>query len=84
MPQCLTVPPEPLASGNTIKVCYGGTPNTTVTVTIDNGGSPPITQQLSIDLGPSGEGCAEWTVPEWSGAVFSCGGDCPSLTRAIA
>lgn len=78
----ITVSPNPLSAGGTATVTFsGGTPNSTVRVSINDGTSPPDTKTDAVDvrLDGNGEGQATWPVPAsgWSFAIFTAPGANP-------
>ena len=62
----ITVSPANLTAGATATVCVKNSshPGTTINVRIDNGEGDE--QLLEIELDADGNGCAEWTVPNWA------------------
>jgi hypothetical protein len=73
------VSPDPLSAGGTATITIsGGTPDSSVTVSINNGASPPNTKSDSVPvtLDANGDGQATWPVPAsgWSTAIFSTPG----------
>lgn len=82
------VSPDPLSAGGTATVSFsGGTPSSSVTVSISNGASPPFTQTASVEitLDANGDGQAPWPVPSsgWSLAIFSAPGASPVGLQVI-
>lgn len=76
------VSPNPLSAGGTATITIsGGTPNSSVTVSINDGTSPPHTKtdSVNVTLDANGDGQATWPVPAsgWSFAIFSAPGASP-------
>lgn len=71
----LTVEPNPLSVGGTATVCVeGAAANATVTVEVDDGKTPPHTDTIQIQTDGDGNGCEDWTVPNWGWANFNTHG----------
>lgn len=83
--QEIKVPEGPLQVGQniTITVSDPSRANGSIIVTIEN--SDPTNSEkveVEIKLDASGNGVAQWTVPDWVGAAFNAPG-CKEVTRAV-
>ena len=79
----LSVTPDPLKRGGSAVVSVaGGTPNSVLTVTIDNGDG--TSTQLDVPLDGQGGGTATWPVPStgWTLAKFNANG-CKEVVREV-
>ena len=70
----ISVSPNPLVAGGTAHVSVSGaTPNSSVTVTVNNGGE--ITENIIMTTDANGNGSADWEVPgDWIQASFNTEG----------
>jgi hypothetical protein len=83
--QEIKVPDGPLQVGKTIDIAVNdpSRANGSIVVTIENS-DPSNSEKLEVEikLDASGNGVAQWTVPDWVGAAFNAPG-CKEVTRAI-
>lgn len=79
----LTPNSNPLTAGSSVEVCIeGGTPNSTVKVTIDNGRTPVTEDCVSVSTDANGNGCVTWTVWSELQARFNAPG-CQEKARQV-